>query len=240
MASSFIHPRMSSSSVNYAQFYIGHFCSKIPEDFYTLPDSPLLPIRYKKGLVFLFLAPKSANLNRFQPKMANMMLSEEQLYRFITEIESLQAQVKELNEILAIREEELELLKKNAGDMAALKSELDVQLDEFHTMQNVIGEKQQQVEGAAERELELEQELTEAAKLQQLYNELLQEYAYAQAQLNDTQEQLLELNKKNRILLAIAGKVGEVESELANTSFERDQLRSRIAFLENKQNLSEF
>jgi hypothetical protein len=163
------------------------------------------------------------------------MLSEDQLYRLITENESLQLQVKELTEILSEREEELELLKKNADDVASLRSMLDGQLDELHSMQNEIGQKQQQVEGAAERELELEQELTEAAKLQQLFNDLLQEYAYSQAQLNDIQEQLLELNKRNRILQQIAGKVGEVESQLANTLLEKDELRARVALLENKQ-----
>jgi len=163
------------------------------------------------------------------------MLSKEQLNQLITENESLQVQVKELTEILSIREEELELLKKSAEEAASLRSMLDMQLDEFHSMQNAIGERQQQVEGAAERELELEQELTEAARLQQSYNDLLQEYAYSQAQLNDTQLQLLELNKKNRLLLEIAAKVGEVESELANTLEERDELRSRINLLENKQ-----
>ena len=168
------------------------------------------------------------------------MLTEDQLSQLITENESLQAQVKELDEVLSVREEELELLKKSADEVASLRSMLDMQLDEFHSMQNEIGEKQQQVEGAAERELELEQELTEAAKLQQLYNELQQNYAYSQAQLNDAQEQLHELNRSNRLLLKIAAKIGEMESELENTLIEREELKGRIALLENKQNPHEF
>ena len=163
------------------------------------------------------------------------MLSQEQLYQLIAENESLQVQLKELNEILSEREEELEIWKKNAAEAAELRSMLDVQLDEFQTMQNQIGEKQQQVEGAVERELELEQELTEAAKLQQLYNNLLQEYSYAQAQLNEIQAQLLEENRRNRSLQEIAGKIGEVESRLANTVIERDVLKARIVLLENDQ-----
>ena len=188
----------------------------------------------------MFLGLKSYNLNVLQVKRPKNMLTEDQLYRIITENDSLQAQVKELNEILAEREEELELLKKNVGDIASLRSMLDMQLDEFHSMQNQIGEKQQQVEGAAERELEMEQELTEAAQLQQLYNEVLQEYAHAQAQLNDCQEQLLELNKRNRQLQEIAGKIGEIESELANAISERDELKARITLLENKHLPREF
>ena len=184
----------------------------------------------------MFLGFKSYNLKELRPNM----LSQEQLNQLITENESLQVQVKELTEILSIREEELELLKRSTEEVASLRSMLDVQLDEFHMMQNQIGEKQQQVEGAAERELELEHELTEAAKQQRLYNDLLQEYAYSQAQLNDIQAQLLELNKKNRVLREIAGKVGEVESQLANTLEERDELKARIGLLENKQPPREF
>ena len=167
------------------------------------------------------------------------MLSQEQLNQLIAENESLQVQVKELNEILSEREEELEIWKKIAGEAAELRSMLDVQLDEFQTMQNQIGKKQQQVEGAVERELELEQELTEAAKLQQLYNELLQECSYVQAQLNDAQAQLLELERRNRSLQNIAGKIGEVESRLANTVIERDALKIRVVLLENDQNSHE-
>ena len=188
----------------------------------------------------MFLGFKSYNLKVLRAKRLKNMLTEDQLYRIITENESLQAQVKELNEILAEREDELELLKKNAGDIASLRSMLDMQLDEFHSMQNQIGDKQQQAEGAAERELELEQELTEAAQLQQLYNEVLQEYSYAQAQLNDSLEKLLELSKRNRHLQEIAGKIGEVESELANALSERDQLKARITLLENKRSPGEF
>ena len=163
------------------------------------------------------------------------MLSTEQLNRLITENESLQVQIQELNDILSEREQELEILKENAASAAELRSMLDVQLDELQTMQNHIGEKQQQAEGAVERELELEQELTAAARLQQLYNDLGQQYAYSQSQLMDIQAQLEELESRNRSLQQIAGKIGEVESHLANTVIERDELKARITMLENTQ-----
>ena len=47
------------------------------------------------------------------------MLTEDQLSQLITENESLQAQVKELDEVLSVREEELELLKKSADDTSS-------------------------------------------------------------------------------------------------------------------------
>ena len=182
----------------------------------------------------MFLELKSYNLKgKPQKRVFFIMISEDQLYRLIAENESLQVQIKELNEILAQREEELELLKENASRAAELRSMLDVQLDELQAMQNHLGQKQQQVEGAAERELELELELTEAAKSQQMYNDLVQQYAYTESQLVDIQVQLSELDSRNRQLLKIAGRIGELESNLANTLIERDVLKTRISMLEN-------
>jgi DNA repair exonuclease SbcCD ATPase subunit len=124
-------------------------------------------------------------------------------------------------------------LKGEAAAAAALRSQLEQQLDEMQSMQDHIGQKQREAEGAAERELEMELELTEAAKLQQQYNQLLQQYAYTHAQLEDIKSQLSELKTRNQLLQQIAGKVGEIESHLANTVMERDGLMTRITLLEN-------
>jgi uncharacterized coiled-coil DUF342 family protein len=163
------------------------------------------------------------------------MLSQQQLDQLITENDSLKVQVDELNDILLLREEELELLRSEAAVAVELRSKLDQQLDELQSMQNHIGEKQQQAEGATERELEMEQELTEAARLYQRYNGLIEQYTHTQAQLLDFQEQLADLDKKNQLLQQIAGRIGEIESHLANTVMERDELKARIAVLENAQ-----
>jgi len=163
------------------------------------------------------------------------MLSQEQLMQVISENESLRVQLEELNHIISLREEELGILKEDAATASELRSMLDLQLDELHTMQNYIGKKNQQAEGAAEREFELEQELTGVAKLQQQYNELVQQYTYAQAQLFDIQTQLSEMSKKNRLLEQIAAKVGELESHLANTLSERDELITKIETFNNTQ-----
>ena len=160
------------------------------------------------------------------------MLSQDQLKELIAENDSLQVHLEEANTILSIREEELAILKDSAAGAVELQSRLDIQLEDLNSMQNLIGEKEQQAEGAEERELELQQELTQAARLQQQYNNLLQEYTYLQAQLIDAEEQLAELKKRNLLLQQIAGKMGELESHLANTVMERDGLITRIAVLE--------
>lgn len=161
------------------------------------------------------------------------MISQEQLNQLISENESLRVQLQDLDTIILQREEELVILREDSATATEMRSMMDQQLEQIQSMQNHIGKKQQQLEGGEERELELEQELTEAAKLQQKYNDLVQQYNYSEAQLSDIKEQYAELKKRNQLLQQIADKIGEVESHLANTVMERDGLMARIATLEN-------
>lgn len=161
------------------------------------------------------------------------MLTQEHVKQLMQENELLQVQLEDLNMILSEREEELQLLKQNAADATELRSQLDIRLDELHSMQNHLGQKEQQAQGAEEREFELQQELTQAARLQQQYNELVTHYSYIQAQLNDLQLRLEELNTRNLQLQKIAGTIGEVESQLANTVMERDELKKQLGSYED-------
>ena len=163
------------------------------------------------------------------------MLSGEHVKQLVQENEYLQAQLEDINMVLAEREEELQLLKQNAAEATELRSRLDLQLEELHSMQNHLGKKEQQAEGAEEREFELQQELTAAAKLQQQYNELVTHYTYIQTQLIDLLLRVEELNGRNLELQNIANKLGEVESQLANTVIERDELKQQLAFYKGPQ-----
>jgi DNA repair exonuclease SbcCD ATPase subunit len=182
----------------------------------------------------LFLGAKSYNLTRLLHLYS--MLSAEQIQQLITENESLQVQVNDLNYILAEREQEIAELKQNYATDAELRSMIDMQLDELHLMQNRIGKQQQQAAGAEEREFELQQELTQAAKLQQQYGELFQQYTYISTQLDDVQQELIKVKKRNGMLQQIAVKIGEVESTLEILTQERDELKGKVIQLERLQN----
>lgn len=164
-----------------------------------------------------------------------MSISEEQLNSILRENEYLQVQVNDLNLILAEREQELELLRAAAADATELKSRLDSQLNEFQVLQNHIGHKERQVLGAEERELELQEELTTAIRLQHRYDELLTDYAYIQAQLTDLQLRHEELEARNLDLQRIAARAAEQESQLANTVMERDGLKQLLVSYKNKE-----
>ncbi|MBL0145344.1 MAG: hypothetical protein IPP48_05915 [Chitinophagaceae bacterium] len=128
------------------------------------------------------------------------MLTEQQIKQLMPENESLRVQLNEANEILTLREEEIEILKQNAFDITELRSDMDGKLNQLQSLQNIIGQKQQEAQGAANREKELEDELIDAAKLLRQYSELKQQYTYLTTQLLDLEARLTEMNKRNAAL----------------------------------------
>ena len=160
------------------------------------------------------------------------MLSKEQVQQLITENERLQVELEELNYMLLQREQTIAALKTSNAADAELRSLLDLQLDDLQVMQNRIGKHQRKEAGAEEREFELQQELTQAVKLQHQYNDLFQQYTYVNTQLEDIQQELARLKKRNNMLQQIAVKIGEMESTLENVTMERDELITRVAELE--------
>lgn len=164
-----------------------------------------------------------------------MTLNPQQLQQLLSENEALQAQVKELEEILELREEELQLLRVEAAASASLRSQLDLRLEEMASMQNQIGLQQRKTAGAEGREMELQQELVDSVRLLQQYNDLKKQFIYASTQLEDLQEELTSLKKKNNMLQGIAVQVGELESKVENLAFERDTLLEKLTALENIQ-----
>jgi chromosome segregation ATPase len=163
------------------------------------------------------------------------MLSEGQIQILIAENEKLQAEVEELNEILAIKEEAIAELKKIALSNAEIRSKMDMQQEEIEILQNRIGQQKQKSAGAEQREFELHQELTAAAKEHHQYTDLLQQYTYINIQLTDVQEQVAALKKRNNMLQQIAVKIGEMESMVETLTAERDALQYKITGLEKLQ-----
>jgi len=159
------------------------------------------------------------------------MLSEAQIQQLLVENEQLHVQLEELNYMLLQREQEITSLKENVAEDAELRSMIDMQLDELHFMQNRIGKQQQQAAGAEEREFELQQELTEFARLQQQYKDLFQQYTYTSTQLEDIQAELAKIKKRNNMLQQIAVRIGELESSMENITLERDELKAKLAEL---------
>lgn len=163
------------------------------------------------------------------------MLSADQIQAIQVQNQSLQAEVQELNEILAIKEEELAELRKKGDENAALRSMVDIHLEELQFMQNRIGKHQQKAAGAEDREMELHEELTQAAKVQHQYNDLLRQYTYISTQLDDVEEELTKVKKRNTMLQQIAVKIGEMESAVEMLAEEKELLQHKITLLQKMQ-----
>ena len=160
------------------------------------------------------------------------MLTEEQLKKIVSLNESLQVQLADANAMLASRESEIELLNDELASVTELRSRFDEQKLELESINNKLGVKEQQAIGAEERELELHQDLTEMARLNKKYNDLLSDYTYLQTQLTDVEQQLTALHQRNIKLQQATARFAEIESTLESTRLENDGLKARLAHLE--------
>jgi chromosome segregation ATPase len=160
------------------------------------------------------------------------MLTEEQIRKLISANESLQVQLADANAMLAAREQEIDFLSAELAESTALRSTLDGQQDEIESIRNRLGERQRAAKGAEEREIGLQQELTEMALLNRQYAELMQDYAYLQSQFKDIQARYLDLQQQGLQLEQANSRIAELESLLENSLQERDSLKERIRILQ--------
>lgn len=160
------------------------------------------------------------------------MLTDDQLKKIVSLNESLQVQLDDANAMLASRESEIEILNDELDAAAELRSRVDEQTHELECVNNKLGLEQQQAVGAEERELELYQELTEMAKLNKKYKDLLSNHAYLQTQFTDLELQLTAIHQRNVKLQQAVAHIAELESALETTRLERDGLKERMAHQE--------
>ena len=165
------------------------------------------------------------------------MLPEEQIKKLVSLNKSLQIQLEDANTVLAAKSKQIEFFQNQMAEATTLRSERDEQKDEIENFNYILYKKEQQASGAIERETGLQQELTELARLNKTYNELLQNYTYLSSRFSDAQARLTVLNERNIELEQIAGKIGELESILENAKMEKEDLKNRITILESQKYL---
>ena len=83
-----------------------------------------------------------------------------------SENELLRIQLKDINEMIAVREEELTLLRRKADEAASLRSKLENSLLEMDTLQQELGLQQQKAYGSSNREAALETEILEGIRME--------------------------------------------------------------------------
>ena len=164
------------------------------------------------------------------------MVSADTLKKLISENEFLQVQLQDVNEMIAIREEELGILRDKAKKAIETKSQLESVYEEITYMQNLIGKQQQKAEGAASREMSMEDEMLESMRLEKEYYTIRDQYQSASTALNDIKIQLGEASLVYKKLHDAQKKIAELESKLDISSEQNELLQYEIQKLKKKIN----
>lgn len=156
------------------------------------------------------------------------MLSEKQLKQLLAENELLLLQLEDVNEVIKQREAELDALRAVETSAREMQSKLDMNLHEFHQMQDKIGEKQQIESGNANRLEELENELFQSIKMEKNYYEMLDENISLQANLKDTNNELIEASKLYKKIRQLTAELTSANSNLELALLEIDSLKADL------------
>ena len=156
------------------------------------------------------------------------MISDKLLQHLKSENEHLQVQLEDVNEMIRIREEELEMLRKTAAWAISLQSRLDINLDEFYQMQDLIGNQQHLAEGAAKRELAMENEILQSIEMEtELYN-IKDQFASTKAALTDANYEMDKMISANKEIAILKKRITELESNLEIASLENGFLKEEL------------
>ncbi len=157
------------------------------------------------------------------------MLTEKQIKQLKGENELLLLQLEDVNEVIKQREIELEELRRIATKARQMQSQLDMNLLEFEQMQNNIGEKQEQAKGASVRMEELEKELYNSIKIENRYNNMLDEHISLQANLLDTSNELEEAAGLYKKVQQLKASLTQTKSSLEMGQIEIQNLKDELA-----------
>lgn len=156
------------------------------------------------------------------------MFSKDEIQQLKSENELLQIQLQDITEIINIREEELEILRKKSAYTIMLQSTLDGNLEEISQMQQFIGEQQRKTVGAEKREASMENEMIQSLDMEKEFYNIRDKYESARAAITDLDNELAETTSIYRQLSASIDRVAELESSLAIVIMENDQLKEKI------------
>ena len=160
------------------------------------------------------------------------MLSEDQIRKLKSENEFLQIQLQDINEMIAIREEELDILRTKAQQGIETSSRLEGVYEELSYMQNLIGKHQQKAEGAVRREASMEDEMLESIRMEKEYYGIKEQFTSTSTALSDLNQQLQDAVTIYKQLADSNRKIAELESRLDIATEEKDLLNYEMSKLQ--------
>ena len=132
------------------------------------------------------------------------------------------------NETLQATELKLEQLVQNERTTVETQSILEAKLLESHSLQNKIGELQQQLEGAANRELELTEQVEADKQLVHDYQVLYQQHAHLVSETDELRNRLQELTTRNSLLQQKVNHLSELESNMESFEYEKTEIKHTV------------
>ena len=156
------------------------------------------------------------------------MLSKDEIQQLKSENGLLQIQLQDITEMINIREEELDILRKKAAHTVLLQSTLDNNLEEISQMQLMIGEQQQKFAGAEKREVAMENEIVQSLEIEKEFYTIKNKYQSARAAITDFDNELAETSSMYRQLATSIARVAELESSLEMTLLENQCLKGQL------------
>jgi hypothetical protein len=156
------------------------------------------------------------------------MLSTDEIQQLKSENELLRIQLQDITEMISIRDEEVEILRKKAAFGVMLQSTLEGNLDEISQMQHNLGEQQRKAAGAAKREAAMENEIIQSIEIEKEFYTIREKYESSKAAILDMDNELAETSAMYRQLAAAISRIAELESNLELALLENERLKKQM------------
>lgn len=153
---------------------------------------------------------------------------EELYYQVSDGKEKMESELDLTNQKLEEAEELLIELKRRETTWKEKRSEMENQLNNAHNLQNKISELQHELEGAANREQELQQQLQTQQEFYKDYELLQHQYSYVQSEADELKNRIMEINNRDVLLQQKINRLTELESTIEISEYEKMDIRKSI------------
>lgn len=149
--------------------------------------------------------------------------------RLLAENATLKALVQQQNQAALLKNAEQRLLEEKAAAGAEIKSYFDLQTEELKYVRSYVNELMQKAEAAAEREAQMEKQVSLSVSAGYQLEEIKSKYNLLQVHLSDLAERLQELKNQHLLQQQQVGRIAELESMLSNAEQEIEQLKKPLS-----------
>ena len=149
-------------------------------------------------------------------------------YEARREKESLEANLNLANAALYETKSKLEEVEKHNAAWVEMKSEMETRLNDIHSLQNTIDELQRKLEGANERERELEKQIAYEKFMHAEYELLQKQNNQLRSESDELRNRLEEINAQNIIMDQKLNRLTELESSLEISEYEKMEIKNSV------------